>query len=512
MSISPPGTRYSPCGKWGCGDHGECRNNVCVCTAGWSGVHCEVPPLTPPNPNIGDFECGNWGVYGTLTLNPAGYAPTCTCASGMTGTRCERECDADADCGSGSCDEFGRCSCAQSCLSDANCALGVCESGKCTNGWAGIQCTRALSNECTSDECGPGGQCVNAVCVCDQQHTGLRCETPLAATGEPCTRSGDCADAVRNDVCVDNTCQHFGTDCRADRHCRVVCRDGICTLPTVPPDMSEMNLDQQINAMLDELATPTGVGMMLAEEALESAPAMTLALYSGNKIMRKIIKRALAKRSATVAVEGMAPVVTRSAMRNAVQNISAYAARKGITAGMLKASNLLNSKPVGALFFAIQVVGMVLDVDDAAGFNMQMSGGAVDAYMQKILKVVNEDPNLREAGVQFPRQYLPDQTLEWRAKLQGDVADETRHNLILDYIAKLDVNANGATIRPTWQPLATDEPPSRNPVLWAVSGRNSGSYSFLRKWWWLILVLGLLIVVTIGLGVGLSARKRNKVI
>jgi hypothetical protein len=228
--------------------------------------------------------------------------------------------------------------------------------------------------------------------------------------------------------------------------------------------------------------------------------------------MRKIIKRALAKRSATVAVEGMAPVVTRSAMRNAVQNISAYAARKGITAGMLKASNLLNSKPVGALFFAIQVVGMVLDVDDAAGFNMQMSGGAVDAYMQKILRVVNEDPNLREAGVQFPREYLPDQTLEWRAKLQGDVADETRHNLILDYIAKLDVNANGATIRPTWQPLATDEPPSRNPVLWAVSGRNSGSYSFLRKWWWLILVLGLLIVVTIGLGVGLSARKRNKVI
>lgn len=511
MSISPPGTKHSPCGKWGCGDHGECRNNVCACTGGWSGVHCEVPPVTPPNPNIGKFECGNWGVYGTLTLGPSGYAPTCTCASGMTGTRCERECDADADCGSGSCDQFGRCTCAQSCLSDANCALGTCEQGKCTNGWTGIHCTRALSNECTSDECAPGGECVNAVCVCDPEHTGLRCETPLAAKGEPCTRSGDCVDAVRNDVCVDNTCQHFGTECRTNRHCHVMCRDGTCTLPTVPPELPEVDLQAKIEEMLKELGTLNGIGMILAEEAIESVPAKMLALYGGQKVMRKLIQRAIAKRSATVAVEGMAPIVTRSAMRNAVKNISAYAARKGITASVAKTSKFLQSKTFGAIFFAVQAVGMLLDIDDSAGFDLQLPGDTVDVYMQKIMKVINDDPNLLEAGVQFPREFLPDQTVEWRAKLQGEVADDTRHDLMLDYIGKLDVNANGQSIRRTWEPLSAEETsPRTTGVLWALSDKTPESYSFLRKWWWLILVLGLVVVLAIGLGVGLSARKRKQ--
>ena len=146
--ITQPGTQYSECGKWGCGDHGVCINNTCSCHQGWTGTHCEIPPVTPPNPNIGDFECGNWGVYGTLVMGPAGYAPTCECVGGMSGDRCERECSVDTDCGTGTCDEFGRCTCFQSCFSDTNCEWGTCEAGRCTSGWTDVRCRRALSNEC----------------------------------------------------------------------------------------------------------------------------------------------------------------------------------------------------------------------------------------------------------------------------------------------------------------------------------------------------------------------------
>jgi hypothetical protein len=293
-----------------------------------------------------------------------------------------------------------------------------------------------------------------------------------------------------------------------------MCRDGTCTFPTVAPELSEADLEDRINAVVDELMTPDGVAMLMAEELIESAPAMSMMAYSGAKLqkaaMKRIISRAIARRSAAVTAEGMVPVVSRSMISNATKNVSAYLARKGITSQALKMSTTL-STGIGALYFAIQVVGMVLDMDDAAGFNAQLSQGAVDMYMEKILQFVNEDPFLQEVGVQFPYEYLPQQTIEWRTKFQGDVADDTKHNLMLDYINKLDVNSNGKTIIRSWTPLDPTPETRRNPTLWSLSHKNERSYSFLSKWWWLILVLVMIVILTIGLGVGLSARKRRKI-
>lgn len=515
MSIQQPGTQYSPCGKWGCGDHGVCGgNNTCTCHHGWSGVHCEVPPTSPPNPNIGDLECGNWGVYGSLVLGPSGYAPTCDCTAGMSGERCERECSVDSDCGTGHCDEFGRCICAQSCFSDINCDWGTCESGICTNGWTDVKCGRALSNECVCDGddctsvCGDGGECVNNTCVCDPDHTGLRCETQLAGTGEACTYTSDCKDVVTTDTCVDNTCRHFGNVCESDEQCRVICRDGVCTFPTVPPMITDPALEELLMGMLNEMTTAEGIAMMAAEEGIEKVPAQLLATAGSVKIAAKtataLIKRFLAKKSATVAVEGMAPVVTKNMARTAVKNISAFLARKGITSAALKMSANV-STGIGALLVAIQVIGMVLDIDDAAGFNTQMAQGDVDMYMKKMMQYINEDEFLREVGVQFPYEYLPEQTVEWRANLEGDVASTEKHELMLDYIGKLDVNSNGNTIIRAWEPPEVDTP-ERHPTLWGLT-KNEESYSFLEKWWWLMLVLIAVVVITVGLGVGLSARK-----
>ena len=264
LPIEQPGTIYSPCGKWGCGDHGECSaNNTCTCQPGWTGKHCEIAPVSPPNAQIGDFECGNWGVYGTLTLGVPGYAPSCDCSTtGMGGSRCERECETSADCGSGTCDTeligetnpVGRCVCSEQCFIDSDCSAGTCESNVCTAGWTDVKCRRATSNECSEESgCGEGGSCINNTCVCDLGYAGLRCENKLAGTGEACTYSSDCKDAIVQDVCVNGVCPKSGTECVDNEHCRVICREGLCTYPLVPPDITDQHLDDVVTSIVEEL-------------------------------------------------------------------------------------------------------------------------------------------------------------------------------------------------------------------------------------------------------------------
>ena len=491
-------------------------NNTCKCHHGWSGAHCEIPPSSPPNPNVGNLECGNWGVFGELVLGASGFAPTCECHHGMMGARCERECNSDTDCGTGTCDEFGRCICAKSCLTKSDCGWGECASGKCTNGWTGVQCGRPLTNECAeSSDCGQGGECVKGTCVCDKDHTGLRCETELVLTGEPCTYTEDCRDAVLNDICVSQVCRDSGRACTRNADCRVTCREGTCTYPSAPPEMSEQELSDLISSLVDQLLTADVMAQLVAdamiEEVLEKIPAAASKtmgqLKRGGAALKKSVARAVARRSSTTAASGVAPVATRGMVSSAAQNISNYAARKGITAHALKMGTKL-AKGVNVLWAAIQVVGMVLDVDDAAGFNAQVPQGGVDMYMEKMLQSVNNDPTLREAGVHFPREYLPQDTLEWRLKLSGDVAEDEQNRLMLDYIDHLDVNSNGKTIIRKWTP-PTKEVVRRNQTLWSLAGKNTEAYSGLSKWWWLILLLTLVVLITVSVGIGLSSQKRR---
>jgi hypothetical protein len=524
LPIDQPGTIYSPCGKWGCGSHGECGgNNTCTCFHGWSGDHCESPPISPPNANVGDLECGNWGVFGTLTLNTPGYAPTCDCwGTGMTGSRCHVECESNDDCGSGVCDtEVGRCQCTDNCFNDDQCEWGSCVAGKCTNGWTDVGCRRALSSECNQDsDCGHGS-CVNNVCQCDQGYIGGRCEKQLAGTGEACTYSSDCRDAVVNDVCVDNVCQQFGNECNTHEDCRVICREGICTFPLIPPEISEQDFGDMFGALVEELLTPEGMAQMYAEEKIEDALALVpSALALGyaklkrvDKLITRAVKKVLAKRSASVSFQGAAPAVTRGMITSAVKNLSNQATRQGIKSAAAKMGGVLSSWKTGALFFALQAVGMILDIDDAAGFSAQVSQDNVDMYMRKMLKSINEFEDLRDAGVQFPREYLPQSTITYRAKLYGEVAEDRKTDLVLDYIDHLDVNSNGGTIIRDWTPSSispqAEEPDPKQSTLWALSGENEQAYTTLSKWWWLILISFIVVVLALGLGIGLSAKKRR---
>jgi len=200
----------------------------------------------------------------------------------------------------------------------------------------------------------------------------------------------------------------------------------------------------------------------------------------------------------------------------AVKNLSNHATRQAVKAGAVKMGKVLSNWKTGVLFFALQAVGQVLDVDDAAGFSAQLPQDGVDLYMKKMLKAINEMDELRDAGVQFPREYLPQNTITYRSKMYGEVAEDRKTDLMLDYIDRLDVNSNGETIIRDWTPSAVPreegEEPSKS-VLWNLSGKDEKAYATLSKWWWLILISFVVVVLALGLGVGLSARKRknNKV-
>ena len=485
-----------------------------------------MPPISPPNPNIGDLECGNWGVFGTLTLGAPGLASTCNCmGTGMTGSRCHVECESDAQCGTGVCNtEVGRCECTDRCFIDNQCEWGSCVSGVCTNGWTDVGCARALSGECNEDsDCSGHGTCGDGTCVCDQGYIGGRCEKQLAGTGEACTYSSDCKDSIVNDVCVENVCQEFGNECRTHDDCKVTCRGGLCTFPTIPPEISDQELTDKLGMMVEEMLTPEGVAMLLSEEGVEKVistiPKALAAAYTQiklrDKLMVGVVKKAIARRSATVSVEGLAPAASRGIVSSMVKNFSNQATRSAVKAAAVKMGKLAASRPAQVLFFAIQAVGVILDVDDAAGFNAQVTQDHVDMYMKKMLSAINDFDDLKDAGVQFPREYLPESTIEYRAKVYGGAAEDRKIDIMLDYIDHLDVNSNGATIIRDWTPPSAaalpGAKPSPNKVLWTLSGKNTKTYESLSKYWWAILILVCVIILTLGLGIGLAGRrKRNK--
>ncbi len=521
-------------------------NNTCVCKNGWSGVSCHIPPVGAPRAARGDAGCGNWSVYGTLTLSNPGYAPTCDCSDtgGMTGAHCEVECVADADCWPGVCDtDVGRCVCegliaagnkssdgssGTACYTDDHCPAGECIENMCITGWAGVGCKYAATDSCRSDlDCGlnrgrgEGGTCNRTcegddcvgVCACADGFTGLRCERELAGAGAPCVTSAECAGVT--DVCVDLACALTGDACEEDFDCAQLCRDGVCATPADDDEeVSDAELGDIIMGMLDQLLTVEGIAQMAVEEyiiegGIEWVGKRLATRTGGRRLVAKAARRA-ALRSARVAAQGaVTKAATTGAATIAVKQASLGITRAAVSKAMTKIATMGYSV-AGWLLFALQMVGMVLDVDDAAGFNTQVPQGGVDMVMKKFLDTVNAMPELRDAGVQFPREYLPEYTTAWRADMQGDAVADKRLDLTLDYLDRLVINSNGKRIVSDWGVPATGVAvvtSPRNSALWAVAGKDAQVYAALSKWWWLILVLLGVVALTIGLGVGLTARK-----
>ena len=112
----------TPCASVNCGAHGACSvvTGQCVCTDGYSGANCQVPPNgPPPNGACGSVTCGAHGTCSSATGD-------CVCVDGYAGANCQvppqtNPC-AGVDCGHGSCSE----------------ATGACV---CALGWQGAECT-----------------------------------------------------------------------------------------------------------------------------------------------------------------------------------------------------------------------------------------------------------------------------------------------------------------------------------------------------------------------------------
>ena len=446
----------------------------------------------------------------------------------MLGDRCERECNTDEECGTGTCDAtVGRCKCDQMCFTDAECRSGECKDRVCTDGWTGVQCSVPRSNSCVDGKDCNDQECVNGMCVCDMDHDGLRCEKKRVELGEACEVDTNCKDVFNQDTCTgDKICARHKTACETDQDCLVACRSGVCKLPTTE-EVDEDTLSDKVMDMIDQLLTPEGVSQMITEEVVEEVvdrTARTMSPYVVKGLKDSVSfysTRAQTAATRSLVKGGVITPAQAAALKRSIAksltNLTTSTAAKNVAAVSAKVTSRLAKFPLGTLYFMVQALGVVLDIDDSAGFSAQIPQDGVDMIMKVILENINNEIQLREAGVQFPREYLPEYTLQFQAKLAGEMADARRSELVKEYIDSLDVNSDGHAILRDYSVPDTEpedevkKESARNKVLWALSGKSERAYGSLKTWWWVILVCVCVLILTIGLGVGLTVRSnKNK--
>lgn len=511
--ITPPGNIRDACGKWGCGDHGACVNNVCVCRDFWIGDNCHIPPPLPPTDT-----CGNWGVQLSVPQRGhPGYAKTCDCGeSRMSGKHCEIECTNDLDCNNGTCD-----------TSVSRCV--------CNPDWGDVQCRRALTSSCNDNSDCFSGTCVANKCTCPDTRAGLKCEFELQGSAESCVKHTDCAGYT--DTCIpvvdpnDRPCARTGctTDfmgqmcassgeaCMSDSDCFKECIGGLClkdaqnvrekysflcdslvptfsniektTLDTAAQiEINKLNetpissagdalCNSAIATIIDQLLSPNGIKQLLLEEAVEEVLHYTAklvyksAVYAASRITASSTGKILAK----IATKTVSKSVQRALIGKAISRVMK-----------------LGSTGIGALYSMFEIVGLVLDVYDKDGYNMQIPQNMLDQYMRAIVSAMNEQ--IAAAGGHFPREFLPSDTLAVRAYFLGDPVQDRLTELSNAYLSRLVYNSNGERI--------SDAVASVTTVLTPVVKRPPVQ-------WWVWVIAGLAAVIAVVLIIVISIGKKK---
>ncbi|OWF52623.1 Fibropellin-1 [Mizuhopecten yessoensis] len=173
-----------------CSGNGSCsvknHEKFCNCNSGYSGSDCQLM-----NNFCDESPC----VRGTCNNNQ-GISFTCTCDTGFTGDRCDR--DTTNRCTPNTCQ-------AGSCRNIKNGADCLCP---LTGGFTQPSCER-LDNLCAGIQCSNGGTCVafgsvRKQCLCQPGYTGENCEINInecTLNPQGCLYNGTCSDGVNAYSC-----------------------------------------------------------------------------------------------------------------------------------------------------------------------------------------------------------------------------------------------------------------------------------------------------------------------
>lgn len=173
-----------PCLNVNCGAHGTCNssNGLCACRDGWTGINCQIPPVTDPCLGV---ICSEQVCKTGVCVNPPGY---CVYTNKPENTTCP-----GGSCQLGICVQAGSCYdvTGKICMNNGNIEIILTPSGS--------------GNPCDSINCGPHGTCNEGVCICKDQYTGQYCEIPPIIVdpciGVNCGSHGNCVEG--NCICTD---------------------------------------------------------------------------------------------------------------------------------------------------------------------------------------------------------------------------------------------------------------------------------------------------------------------
>eukprot|EP00301_Raphidiophrys_heterophryoidea_P019817 c4667_g1_i1.p1 GENE.c4667_g1_i1~~c4667_g1_i1.p1 ORF type:complete len:1388 (-),score=244.67 c4667_g1_i1:88-4251(-) len=139
-----------------CSGHGDCKNDICKCAPGFSGLDCSV-------------ETGN--CLANCLGNGACINNTCFCYPGFAGTSCEQSTTL----------------CPNDCSKHGECVDAMCV---CDEGYQGTDCSDN-SATCASG-CSGNGECVNGTCLCYPGFKGVSCSKQQKFCPKGCAGRGKC--------------------------------------------------------------------------------------------------------------------------------------------------------------------------------------------------------------------------------------------------------------------------------------------------------------------------------
>jgi hypothetical protein len=529
------------CNEVGCGDHGSCVNNVCVCTDNWSGNQCQTPPTgnagcTPDTAT--KKSCGNQGSYGTCqasTSSTNGIAGSGQCKCDMLtsqmGTFCEQACDPGD---TTACGGPLRGACVNSFYKIYTNPNAVANRCVCINGWSGTDCTtppagwqcnntdQQCTNVTTEDPKNTvvTGTCNNGTCECyntltcnaavnstSPAFTGTACQLPLSASGAPCSTPADCNN---QQTCVAGTCTCPGGNTPQPSSNFVInILKGIISMFTT---------SDGIESFLMTIGIQAGLPMImkyLAVRAIEPTFAKNiearLLKATEGKVLgpeaAKVLEDSVGKR---LAAKMIAKMTAKELMETSVDTAARSAAKLALE------SSFGFLGPIDLFVNIAGVLGMVLDANDVAGTQEQMTQSQIDTWILKSYAKVNNDKVTLQYGSYFPAKQNVETTFQFR---QLTTTDASRNQFVADvssYMSHLTVNSNNDAIIPLFQTPQQVQAAqllagAQKDILYAIAGKNLEVYQRLKDYWPIVVASALLLIgALIGGAFGIKALLKKK--